>query len=109
MRSQPRELQEVLAPVPCANATDHALKSQIKALVFDGFPVFDPGRVFALAEGVFPDRGADLSSEWRIHQFEYTWLQRPNSRPIFGRSLKMLWCLWLTDSSWSSQRKHVKN
>jgi 2-haloacid dehalogenase len=65
----------VLASVPCANAVDHVLKSQIKALAFDGFPVFDPRPVFALAEELFPGRGADLSNEWRIRQFEYTWLR----------------------------------
>ncbi len=33
----------VLASIPYANAAHHALKSEIKALAFDGFPVFDPG------------------------------------------------------------------
>lgn len=65
----------VSASVPGANATDHALKSQVKALAFDGFPVFDPRPVFALAEDLFPGTGAELSSEWRIRQFEYTWLR----------------------------------
>jgi len=65
----------VLALLPSANAADHALKLQIKALAFDGFPVFDPRPIFALAEDLFPGRGADLSSEWRTRQFEYTWLR----------------------------------
>ncbi|HJS76546.1 MAG TPA: haloacid dehalogenase type II [Burkholderiales bacterium] len=47
----------------------------IKAIAFDGFPIFDPRPVFALAEQLFPGRGAELSNAWRIRQFEYTWLR----------------------------------
>jgi len=65
----------VLALLPSANAADHAVKLQIRALAFDGFPVFDPRPIFALAEDLFPGRGANLSSEWRTRQFEYTWLR----------------------------------
>jgi 2-haloacid dehalogenase len=53
----------------------HALKSRTKALAFNGFPVYDPRPVFALAGELFPGRGADLSSGWRIRQFENTWLR----------------------------------
>jgi hypothetical protein len=49
-------------------------KVKIKA-AFDGFPIFDPRPVFALAEDLFPGRGADLSDEWRTQQFECTWLR----------------------------------
>jgi 2-haloacid dehalogenase len=65
----------VLASVPHANATDHALKPQIKALAFDSFPVFGPRPDFALAEDLFPGRRAELSSEWRIRRFKYKWLR----------------------------------
>ncbi len=51
----------------------------IKAVAFDAFTVFDPGPVFALAEAIFPGRGAELSAAWRTRQFEYTWL-----RPVAG-------------------------
>jgi 2-haloacid dehalogenase len=47
----------------------------IKAIAFDGFPIFDPRPIFALAEELFPGRGAELSNAWRIRQFEYTWLR----------------------------------
>ncbi|WP_298878774.1 haloacid dehalogenase type II [uncultured Bradyrhizobium sp.] len=47
----------------------------IKAIAFDGFPIFDPRPVFALAEQLFPGRGAELSNVWRTKQFEYTWLR----------------------------------
>jgi 2-haloacid dehalogenase len=50
-------------------------KAIIKAVVFDAFPIFDPRPVSALAENLFPDKGTALSDEWRIRQFEYTWLR----------------------------------
>jgi 2-haloacid dehalogenase len=34
-----------------------------------------PGPISALAEKLFPGRGADLSNAWRMRQFEYTWLR----------------------------------
>ena len=50
-------------------------KKTIKAVLFDAFPVFDPRPVFALAEELFPGKGADLAAAWRTRQFEYTWLR----------------------------------
>ena len=50
-------------------------KTSIKAVVFDGFAVFDPGSIFRLAEELFPGQGAALSTAWRVRQFEYTWLR----------------------------------
>ncbi len=47
----------------------------IKAIAFDGFPIFDPRPIFALAEELFPGRGTELSNAWRTRQFEYTWLR----------------------------------
>jgi 2-haloacid dehalogenase len=49
--------------------------TKIKAIAFDAFPIFDPRPVFALADQLFPGKGADLSNEWRTRQFEYTWLR----------------------------------
>ena len=46
-----------------------------RAVAFDAFPIFDPRPVFALAEGLFPGKGAELSSVWRARQFEYQWLR----------------------------------
>jgi 2-haloacid dehalogenase len=100
----------VLASVPCANATDHALKSQVKARAFVGFPVFDPRPVFALAEDLFPGRGADLSSEWCICQFEYTWLRVASQHYAdFWQVTQDALVLRPTDSSWSLRLKRVKN
>lgn len=52
-----------------------AAKPKIKALAFDAFPIFDPRPIFALAERLFPGRGAELSAAWRTRQFEYQWLR----------------------------------
>jgi 2-haloacid dehalogenase len=55
-------------------------RNAIRAIAFDGFPIFDPRPIFALAETFFPGRGAELSNAWRARQFEYTWL-----RTVAGR------------------------
>jgi len=51
-----------------------AADSTIRAVAFDGFVIFDPRSVFALAERLFPGKGAELSNVWRTRQFEYQWL-----------------------------------
>lgn len=61
-----------LAATPAARA---ATTPKVKALAFDGFPILDPRPVFALAEQLFPGKGAELSNAWRIRQFEYQWLR----------------------------------
>lgn len=52
-----------------------AAKPGIRGVAFDAFPIFDPRPIFALAEQLFPGRGAELSNAWRIRQFEYQWLR----------------------------------
>jgi 2-haloacid dehalogenase len=52
----------------------------VKAVAFDAFPVLDPRPVFALAENLFPGKGADLAAVWRTRQFEYTWLRTLSHR-----------------------------
>ncbi|WP_445371336.1 haloacid dehalogenase type II [Methylomonas sp. HW2-6] len=47
----------------------------IKAVAFDGFTVFDPRPIAALAESLFPGQGQALAQTWRTRQFEYTWLR----------------------------------
>lgn len=61
-----------LASMPLAYG---AGKSKIKAIAFDAFPILDPRPVFALAEQLFPGKGAELSNIWRTRQFEYQWLR----------------------------------
>lgn len=53
---------------------------RIRAIAFDAFPVFDPRPVAALAESLFPGRGAALIQAWRARQFEYTWLRALSGR-----------------------------
>lgn len=50
------------------------------AVALDGFTTFDPRPVFALAESIFPGRGAELGNAWRTRQFEYTWLRTLSNR-----------------------------
>jgi len=57
-----------------------ASRPAIKAIAFDGFPIFDPRPIFALAEELFPGQGAELSNAWRTRQFEYTWLRSLTQR-----------------------------
>jgi 2-haloacid dehalogenase len=47
----------------------------IKAIAFDGFTIFDPRPISALAEELFPGKGLEFSNIWRSRQFEYTWLR----------------------------------
>lgn len=67
----------LLTSAPLARA---ATKPKIKAIAFDGFAIWDPRPIFALAEQLFPGRGADLSNAWRTRQFDYQWL-----RVLIGR------------------------
>jgi 2-haloacid dehalogenase len=67
----------LLASNPLARA---ATGPKIKAIAFDAFPIFDPRPVFALAEQLFPGRGAELSNTWRTRQFEYQWLRALSGR-----------------------------
>jgi 2-haloacid dehalogenase len=50
-------------------------RGKIKAIAFDAFPILDPRPVFALAEELYPGKGAELSNVWRTRQFEYAWLR----------------------------------
>src|SRR5207245_2544339 len=64
-----------LAPLANVLSANSPLRSRIRAIVFDGFVIFDPKTVFALADELFPEKGSALSNEWRTRQFEYTWLR----------------------------------
>ena len=50
-------------------------RQPFSAIVFDGFPIFDPRPVFALSERLFPGQGQSLNNLWRVRQFEYQWLR----------------------------------
>ena len=55
-----------------ASPSRHA---RFRAIAFDGFPIFDPRPVAALAESLFPGNGPALMNAWRARQFEYQWLR----------------------------------
>jgi 2-haloacid dehalogenase len=61
-----------------AGAADAPLR--LKAVAFDAFPVFSSAPVVSRAEGLFPGRGAALTDEWRLRQFEYAWLRLLSGR-----------------------------
>lgn len=67
----------LMASSPLARA---ATSAKIKAIAFDAFPIFDPRPVFALAEQLFPGKGAELSNAWRTRSFEYQWLRALSGR-----------------------------
>lgn len=60
---------------PASSTQAATTKPKIKAVAFDGFVTFDPRPIFALAEKLFPGKGAELSNAWRTRQFEYQWLR----------------------------------
>ena len=62
----------LLITTPLAHA---GTKPTIKAIAFDAFTTFDPRPIVALAEQLFPKKGAALGNAWRTRQFEYTWLR----------------------------------
>lgn len=47
----------------------------IKAIAFDGFPIFDPRPIFGLAKKLYPDQGGKLAKLWFTKIFGYTWLR----------------------------------
>jgi 2-haloacid dehalogenase len=60
-------------------------RPRIDAVLFDAFAVFDPWPVAALAEQIFPGRGAELMATWRTTQFQYAWLR------VVARSYADFW------------------
>jgi 2-haloacid dehalogenase len=83
MRLDRREFLGLAAAAvgPLVSAQASALKrTRIKAVAFDAFPIFDPRPIFALAEQLFPGRGAELGNVWRTRQFEYQWLRALSGR-----------------------------
>lgn len=56
-------------------ATSEVRPTKPKAVLFDGFVVFDPRSVAAKAEQILPGKGDSLAGEWRTKQFEYCWIR----------------------------------
>jgi 2-haloacid dehalogenase len=49
--------------------------NKIKAIAFDGFPIFDPGPVFKKVIKLVPEKGNQLIEIWKLKQFSYQWLR----------------------------------
>jgi 2-haloacid dehalogenase len=63
-----------------AASADSISALRFKAIAFDGFAIFDPRPVAALAESLFPGKGSTLMEAWRTRQFEYQWLRALSHR-----------------------------
>ncbi len=48
---------------------------KIKAIAFDGFPIFDPRPIFKTAHELFPEKGKQFVEVWKAKQFGYQWLR----------------------------------
>ena len=65
-----------------ATATHSQARRPIRAVLFDAFTLFDPRPVLAVAEQVYPEKGAMLVQTWRTRQFEYQWLRALGDRYV---------------------------
>jgi len=72
----------VAAPGETATATRAQSRRPIRAVLFDAFALFDLRPVRAIAERVYPEKGAMLVQVWRTRQFEYQWLRTLGERYI---------------------------
>src|ERR1700741_4714268 len=60
-------------------------QSNIKAIAFDAFPIFDPRPIFKKVTDKFPEKGKQLVELWRTKQFGYQWLR------VAGGKYKNFW------------------
>lgn len=54
--------------------TVQAAPSPIRAIAFDGFPIFDPRSIPMLARDMLGERGELLAAQWSNKIFSYSWL-----------------------------------
>lgn len=66
--------------LPLSSELLTAREHNIKAIAFDGFPIFDPRPVFQSAIELFPEKGKDLIEVWTSKQFSYQWLRTAGNR-----------------------------
>ncbi len=76
-----RQLLRLMAGGAAASLLVTSLPAQaadqpdIKAIAFDGFPVFDPRPIFGLTRSLYPEQGGQLAKLWFAKIFGYTWLR----------------------------------
>jgi 2-haloacid dehalogenase len=56
--------------------TAEPARGEIRAVLFDGFALFDPRPVSFLTEEIFPGKGKEITDIWRNRQLEYAWLRQ---------------------------------
>jgi 2-haloacid dehalogenase len=78
--------REFVAALGAATLTSRTLlrivgvPRRIRAVAFDGFAIFDPTPVVAIADAVVTGRGRELVTAWRARLFEYQWLRTLSGR-----------------------------
>ena len=65
-----------------AQAQNPSHSGAIHAVAFDGFVIFDPSSVVRRVESIVPGKGVEFTAEWRLHQFEYSWLRTMANRYV---------------------------
>ncbi|MBL1276471.1 MAG: haloacid dehalogenase type II [Ectothiorhodospiraceae bacterium] len=55
-------------------------QSDIKAIAFDGFPIFDPRPIIGRVKTLYPEQGQAFSRAWFKKIFAYTWLRTNGGR-----------------------------
>jgi len=55
-------------------------QTDIKAIAFDGFPIFDPRPILGLVKTLYPEQGKAFSKAWFNKIFAYTWLRTNGGR-----------------------------
>lgn len=56
------------------------MHADIKAIAFDGFPIFDPKSVLSLTKTLFPEHAKVFAKAWFNKIFAYTWLRTTGNR-----------------------------
>jgi 2-haloacid dehalogenase len=64
-----------IAVAPLFSSLNVSPSMQFKAVAFDAFPIFDPRPISKATVNLFPEKGNDLANQWRVSQFEYSWLR----------------------------------
>lgn len=70
-----------MATSPLANLSlAMGRNTKIRAIAFDGFPIFDPRSIFGLTKTLFPAQGSALGKLWFTKIFAYTWVRTTGER-----------------------------
>ena len=70
----------VAGALPLASNNRSEDQQRIRAVVFDGFVIFDARAVAKRVEELVPEKAPEFVNLWRTRQFEYTWLRTVGHR-----------------------------